>query len=241
MKKFTLIAAFFTAIGFTNNQAQAQNFTLDKDTSKTNWYGTGYLVDVKVYGTNKTSSPLTMHWNIINFKKDAGWKFENVCDNKDCLVEAEPGLVDGSKTFSTNPVDPGLNCEFKLTWDGDGAAMYTTATATLQIQGGTTVDTATFVATKKPAGITTAILKNDDIAIFPNPASNYVDVVYNPSADVKTIAFYNLIGKVVGVYKVTDRNSARCEFTNDMPSGIYIMRIADSRGNVIATRKITRQ
>jgi hypothetical protein len=240
MKKFTLIAALLAAVSL-SNIASAQSFSCDKDTSKTAWGAVGYPVDVHIKASNATSSDIYIYWRLLNLHKDANWTLDGACDNKVCLVEADPGFLDGTGTFTTNVIHATEYCDFKVTFLGDAAANGSKAIATLELKSGSTTDTATFIGYKSAAGISGSILQNNDVSIFPNPATNYIDVVYNPSSDVKSITVYNLIGKIVNVYKVTNKNSARCEFNADMPSGIYFVRIADSKGNIIATRKITHQ
>jgi hypothetical protein len=76
--------------------------------------------------------------------------------------------------------------------------------------------------------------------LYPNPAHNEVNLVYNTTADIKNIAVYNIIGKVIAVYKVTENNSANLNLEN-LPSGIYFARLINSQGNVVVTRKFTKQ
>lgn len=243
MKKFTLIVAFLGLVA----GAKAQTFSMDKDTSKGYWTSAGYDIEPHISFTNTGSSSQTFSWKMTNFFKDDKWIFNGACDNVLCYTESEPGLTDGKTTFVSKPVASGSTLDFKMIFNGNDAANSTKALGSIEIRvgsefGGGETKKATFVAYKTPTGIKSALVKgNDDIMIFPNPASSYIDVIYSPSSDVKTIAVYNLIGKVVNVYKVTDNSSARCEFSTDMPSGIYIVRMADSKGNVIATRKITHQ
>jgi hypothetical protein len=58
---------------------------------------------------------------------------------------------------------------------------------------------------------------------------------------VKTIAVYNLIGKLMGpIYKPSSSSSAKIDL-DDMPTGIYFLRLMDGQGRVVATRRFTRQ
>ena len=79
----------------------------------------------------------------------------------------------------------------------------------------------------------------EDFVLYPNPAYNELNVVYDASLDVKNIAVYNIIGKVMSVYKVSG-TSANLNIEN-IPSGIYFLRLYNSTGSVILTRKFTRQ
>lgn len=242
MKKFSIIAGLIATMGLSTS-AYADVFKLDKDTSKTAWIPGGYTVDINIKATNTSTTSIVLDWRVSALNLDAGWTLGSVCEpSGNCYSATTTGLKDGTKTFNSAAMTPGQFGNFKVDYDGDAASNNTKATLVLDVSsGGGAITKAVFVGYKDATGIKTSIIKDNDIAIFPNPANDYVDVVYSPSADVKSIAFYNLIGKLVGVYKVTNNSSARCDFSSDMPSGIYVMRIADSKGNVIATKKITRQ
>lgn len=83
------------------------------------------------------------------------------------------------------------------------------------------------------------VAKQDNIVIYPNPARSEVNIVFDRSADIKSIAIYNLIGKAVTVYKVNG-NSAKLD-VESIPSGIYFLRMLDGLGHVITTRKFVHQ
>lgn len=242
MKKFTLIAAVLIS----SFAATAQSFTTDKDTSKTAWLPGGYPVEVNVNAMNTGSSPVSITWKVVDFQKGPKWTFEGLCDNNLCQYDPNgtSGLTNGTLSYTTVPFPnaSSTKANFKCDWGADTADFGTKSSITIEMTSGSTVKYATFIGYKGTLGsVNTTVKIDNDVAIFPNPSSSYIDVRYSASSDVKSITIYNLIGKVVNVYKVTDKNSARCEFNADMPSGIYFVRIADSKGNVIATRKITHQ
>lgn len=235
MKKIKLIALASVVMIISAFGANAQSFSLEKDSSKT-WWMTNGTMDIHLKAKNETSSNIQMTWKFTDFHLDPDWIFEGGCDNVGCYVYSPTNVN------TTDFVTPGKQCDYKFSFNGDAGAFDSKSYATIEVTNGTTVKPATFIAYKtKATGISTSILQDNDVSIYPNPAQNYIDVVYSASSDVKSIAVYNLIGKVVSVYKVTNKNSARCEFNADMPSGIYVVRVADSKGAVIATRKITRQ
>ena len=80
----------------------------------------------------------------------------------------------------------------------------------------------------------------DEIVIYPNPAHDEVNIIYGADAGVKNITIYNLIGKIVSVFKPIDNSSAGLSIEN-LPTGIYFVRLIDAQGAVVATRKFTRQ
>ncbi len=81
----------------------------------------------------------------------------------------------------------------------------------------------------------------DDIILYPNPAREAVNVIFDEKFNVRTIAVYNLIGKLMGpIYKPASNNSAKIDLS-DMPTGIYFLRLMDAQGHFVATRRFTRQ
>ena len=239
MSKLRLFFSAILVCALAAGNVQAQTFTLNTDTTKGWWATAGSTVDLKIKVTSTSGSPINFDWKVSSLSLASKWHVTSICDPNNCYSETKPGLLDGSSLFSTSsPVTSGY---FLLDFDADSAAFGTSSTAVLEITSGSTTSKATYIGYKNTTGVVTYTRADDNISIFPNPAQSYIDVLYSPNSDVNTIAIYNIIGKVISVYKVTDKSSARCEFNADMPSGIYLVRIADSKGNVIATRKITRQ
>ena len=94
-------------------------------------------------------------------------------------------------------------------------------------------------ANKVPTAVTNINNQESNILLYPNPAREELNVVFSATADIKTIAVYNIIGKVLVVYKVTG-DSANMNLEN-IPSGIYFVRLTNSHGDVVVTRKFTKQ
>jgi Secretion system C-terminal sorting domain len=79
------------------------------------------------------------------------------------------------------------------------------------------------------------------LALYPNPAvGNELNLVYPESDDVNCIVIYNLIGKVVMVYKPVAENSAKLDLAN-VPQGIYLVKLVQADGNVADIRRFIRQ
>src|SRR5690606_29734799 len=101
-------------------------------------------------------------------------------------------------------------------------------------------DTLTFICTNnKTTAINNLKTSEKSIQIYPNPANNFVNVVYDRSLNVKNIAVYNLIGKMVSIYKVGN-TSAKLDIDN-LPSGVYFVRLLNDKGIVVGTRRLTHQ
>ena len=78
--------------------------------------------------------------------------------------------------------------------------------------------------------------KDRSIDVYPNPASNYV-IVYNyADADNRMIDIVDLNGRIVN-RKRSSARATRIE-TSSLPNGIYILKVADSKGKSLRTEKI---
>jgi hypothetical protein len=136
---------------------------------------------------------------------------------------------------------PTVAGDFHALFIGDNAP--NNSSAWIKVLAADTVNnyskTLTFIATKGPLGVVNIAKYDDDVILYPNPAKGSVNLVFDPSMGVKNIAIYNLIGKAVSVYKVVG-NSAKLEL-DEIPSGIYFVRLINSQGKIVATRKFTHQ
>ena len=78
--------------------------------------------------------------------------------------------------------------------------------------------------------------KDRSIDVYPNPASAYV-IVYNyVGADNRMIDIVDLSGRIVN-RKRSSARATRIE-TSSLPNGIYILKVADSKGKSLRTEKI---
>jgi hypothetical protein len=142
---------------------------------------------------------------------------------------------------TTDPYQPQVPGIFYATFDGDAAAPGTSAHIRVLVEDNMNgySKTLTYVAYKFATGVVNVTKSDDEVVIYPNPAKANVNVIFDASMGVKNIAIYNLIGKAVSVYKVNG-NSAKLDLT-EIPSGIYFVRLINSQGKIVATRKITHQ
>lgn len=245
MKKTLLILLGFGCM-FTSSLVKAQSFTVAADTVHYNIGGTGVIYDDI---TNAAGSALTLRWRVIATDWPASWLSNlafGICDNNLCRNNFNDTLLWNNatslgNTFTTAPYAVGSTGTFDLNLD------FTTAVVGCHWMTIAITDPGTFYTKNITFSIckgTTAIQNinstgETNVLLYPNPASNEINVVYDASADVKNIAVYNIIGKVITVYRVTG-NSANLNLENT-PSGIYFVKLLSSTGQVVATRKFTKQ
>ncbi|OJW82104.1 MAG: hypothetical protein BGO69_16025 [Bacteroidetes bacterium 46-16] len=244
MKKSLLIS--FSVLSLVSTYAvKAQTFTTEADTvfiTTTN--GGTYHNDI----TNSGSIDIDIKWKVTSFNLPQSWQdVFGICDANLCRNNT-PSTSDlfngGPYTTVGTPYTAGDTKLFDIQL-GSGMATAASGTGyvTINLRDNTnanpTSKNITFIINKFPTSVAKTT-KSDDITLYPNPAKNELNVLFNPDADVKIISVYNLIGKAVTVYRLTSNNSAKLDIEN-IPTGIYFLRLIDSKGQVIATRKFTHQ
>lgn len=231
MKKLVLLIA--VTLGITT--AKAQSFSIPQDTV---FMFTSGSAELHTTVNNLTNSPLTVNWRMLSHSFDANWSSGGICDNITCYDWSN---VSGGSSQTTDAIAANTNMDLKVILDGTTAANGSRAWVTLRVTDPATMlnKTVTYVAMKAPTSVNNVSKNEDNLTLYPNPAINNVNVVFDASLNVKNIAIYNLIGKAVKVYKVNG-NSAKLEI-NDVPSGIYFVRLINAQGQIVATRKFTHQ
>ncbi len=237
MKKiFTLLCTAVVLAGF--SRANAQSFTVASDTVYYTVSGTT-VINVND-NVSPASGPVTLKWNVVATNFPTDWiSAAGMCDNFLCynLNTLTPsGIV---KTSDPYPVSG--NHDFHLQFNQGAATSNGTYYVRAKLVNPAAPDSvyATFIVTKTAVGVEQVTRTNEELSLYPNPATSEINLVYGGSADVKTVSIYNIIGKLMSVYRVNG-NSANMSLEN-MPGGIYFVRLADAQGQIVATRKFTKQ
>ncbi len=253
MKKILLLSGLvLTMFG---GRASAQTFVLASasDTIYASANSLGAVPGATDFIKNVSASHpgLVLKWTVIGTNFPADWLTQSafgICDNNVCrynvgdtslwnnttqvgtTITTAPYLIDSSMTFDLSLSLP--TASTGIHW------------VTVQIDDHSLTPPysrrVTFIISNGVTGVTPVTRSTDDVVLYPNPAKDEVNIVYDANADVKNIAVYNIIGKLVTVYKVTANNSANLDISN-LSSGIYFVRLMNSRGGVVVTRKFTKQ
>lgn len=234
MKKILLsLLTICSAFGFS---ASAQTFlTSAADTVWGNITPGGTLNlhnDIK----SASASPIKITWHIDDYSFAPKMGTGGVCDNSLCRDSSS--LFGLGATFTSDDYTNVFN-EFKAIFTDYGAANGAKSLLAVTATSGATTRHLVFIVTKVQTSVP-SVNVNDNITMFPNPAKDFINVLYDAKANIKTAAIYNLIGKTIQVYKVSDNNSAKLDL-NNIPSGIYFLRLMNANGQVVATRRFTRQ
>lgn len=237
MKKlFLLLSLGFGLLGASVSNAQTFSFSRD-----TVFYTITGGTDNIYNNLNITASaaPLTLRWSVIGTNFPSDWlAATGICDNVLCYPNSS--LWPSGDAQTTSPFAAGTG-GFHMVFTG---SLTTTGTHyyTVRMTNMSTMEShnATFALTAVgPTAVPTVANSIENVSLYPNPANNEVNIIFEKNADVKTIALYNNIGRIVAVYKTTG-NSANLNLEN-LPSGIYFARLANTQGSLVATRKFTKQ
>lgn len=183
---------------------------------------------------------MSVQWRIISSNLPAAWmNTVGICDNFTCYGTAD--IWPTQTKTSSYPAGEGV---FDVTLDLSSFAPDGPYVMKVRLNNSAvTTDTfvQTYIVTRTPGTSSVASVKSSsNVSLYPNPATNSVNLVYDAGADIRNIAVYNIIGKQVSLFRPTDNSSANLNIDN-IPSGIYFVRLINSRGDVVSTRKFTKQ
>lgn len=83
---------------------------------------------------------------------------------------------------------------------------------------------------------TPVIVDNPTIKIFPNPATDYIEL--SDTDKVSQIVIYNLTGREM---KRFDAFSGEKYYVGDLPKGLYLVQLTDSKNQTIITQRVSKR
>jgi hypothetical protein len=237
---FWMMGAFALLV---SNTAKAQSFSVQFDTVKAVVSGTPALNN-KV--TTTSSTPIKITWQVTYHNLPIDWQSAiGLCDNNLCYgntilgtsaTPPNPPFVAPGDSHLTDTFGVGNKCDFHIQCNftplSSGGPYY----ITIKLTEGTTIKYMTYALTKWATGISNTANAAKEVNVYPNPARDEVNVVYDKSLEIKNIAVVNLIGKVVKYYRATDDSGAKLNIDN-MASGVYLINLIDAQGHTVATKR----
>jgi hypothetical protein len=242
------ILSLSIALVLLNGATASAQFTTsvnNKDTA-IGYYDGNASLEVHNNIRSTTANPVFLKWNVASYNFMPGWDIVNAgfCDNNQCYTapSATNNLFTNGTQFKSLPYDNtgfgDFHMLFMTSSPAVGSSAWVKVTARDTVSGSSR--TLTFIGYRAATGINT-INSSDDVILYPNPARESINVIYDEKAGVRTIAIYNLIGKLMGpIYRPTTNGSAKIDL-DEMPNGVYFLRLMDAGGHVLATRRFTRQ
>jgi len=235
MKKILLIAAFGVFSLLSSYLVTAQTFSTEADTIYVTAGNAGTYYN---HITNLTAQPINIRWSATTDFTGAWLTGLGICDADYCYSDLGPHTTNDTPYKPNVPgiLDMQLSNFASVT---PGVHYVTLSLRDMTSPSGTSKNV-TFIVNKFPTNVAKTTKADDEITLYPNPARNELNVLFSPDAGVKIISVYNLIGKAVTVYKLSSNSSAMLDIEN-LPQGIYFIRLIDGQGQVVATRKFTHQ
>ncbi len=249
MKKI-LFLLFGAASFLSSFMLEAQTFSIPSDPTDTVYtpaLGGAYTVYQNI--KNITGNNLQIRWKVVACNFPADWLSTlQICDRSDCrpaslLWNATTGTGPAyTPTYHANSAHDSTEL-FDVAVDlssvtSTGTSYFITINMVDQGPGNYTKNLTIFF-NRQNVAVNNVATSASDLLMYPNPAKDELNVVYTGVPDIKNIAVYNIIGKVIAVYHVNE-SSANLNLEN-VPSGIYFVRLLNSQGNVVVTKKFTKQ
>jgi len=253
MKKILLFIV--CALGLLSSVVlKAQTATFSQADTVYFTYSSGASTTILDLITNDTSYNLNLKWRVISSSFPTDWYSGtalSVCDDASCIPNTSSQLWNGtsgyydSSLYFSNAAHDSIG-DFHMVLNLSAATSFGSYYLTIHVTDvtngvvGAYSKTTTFIINRWPTSVANVNNTGNDVVLYPNPAHDEVNIVYDPSNDVKSIVVYNIIGKALSVYKTTNNTSANLNVEN-IPSGIYFVRLFNSHGDVVVTRKFTKQ
>ncbi|MBL7764752.1 MAG: T9SS type A sorting domain-containing protein [Chitinophagaceae bacterium] len=229
MKKvlFSLALIMFAASSFAQ-------FTIWKDTVVYDGFPKTGVAKYKADSVfNTTSSPLTVTWNKTSDNLLSGWTGTGICDNATCF---------GYDNTPHNMVIPANSAGYiyvdmsAATTAADGCS-YATIRVT---DGGMLSKDMVYKYCTWPTNVND--LDNGNIvSIYPNPASNFVNININDKS-IRNIQVVNVIGRKVAKFEVdANKNQSMHIPLDNVADGIYLLQFTNVQGKLVGVRRVTKQ
>ena len=211
-------------------------FTVTADTILFQGFPKGGSDHKKCYITNtSTTDSLTITWNKTGDYLLSGWSGVSLCDDILCYA-----FDATAHTFKIGPGKIGF-LEVTLATSASAADGCSLTTIRFAQQGGaaTTKD----VLYKYCAWPTSTkdLEANNIVNIYPNPASDYVNITFNDKK-ISSVQVVNIIGRKVAKFEVdvNKNNTYRVPLEN-VSNGIYMLQFADANGKLLGVKRVTKQ
>jgi len=227
------------------DRAVAQSFTTPYDTINATYTGSQLALYNNI--TNITAAPIQIKWNVENHNFPVSWtspgEVLGICDNALCRNNnASNDLINGA-VYTSMDYASNVAGDFHLQLDLENGVSGTHY-MTIMLKDAANPQNSkriTYVINKWTTGVGSTSRADNNVMLFPNPARNTVNLNFSANSGIRTISIYNLIGKMVTSYKVNGSNGKAILDISNIPSGIYYARLQNAQGEVVATRRFTRQ
>lgn len=189
-----------------------------------------YSQSLKDSVTNMSATATTVTYNISSQSLLQGWSGKGICDKFQCYAYDQ-----SVHTFNLNANETGV---IYVDMSALPTAADGTSTVTVTVkEGANTIGTMTYNFTSWPNAIKD-VDNNPLVNMFPNPATSYVNFTVLDSR-VAQVFITNVVGKKVMTADLRNNgNTVRLSLDN-FADGIYMVQLADAKGQVLGVKRLT--
>jgi hypothetical protein len=236
-KKLLVAIALLSGVAVSSH---AQNFTILASPIDSTVHAADS--DYQMYDiltNSSTTDSLALTWQVISysFPDNNTWKLTGMCDNNVCW--GDTGTLNGSITRTAYKIGPGKTCPFTAHFIVPATAGV--GTVKLKINSLGQIDTLVWVLNSVPNQTGVSIIKMNDnhVTIYPNPSANAnsVFVYADKSLKATNVSVVNIVGQTVKTGSLSSTSEVTELSTSDLSKGSYFIKLIDSKGQTITTRK----
>lgn len=162
-------------------------------------------------------------WKIDSIYYPSAWEL-SLCDIETCPIITD---TTGTNTFTLAGKATG---ELKMGYTPNGVSGTSYVRVGIVVEG-TTDSVIYMVYTAKITADITAIKGTSEgygFSLYPNPASNKLNLTIKDYSEIQKIAIYNVIGKEVSNFKINE--NLKTIDLSSFNNGVYIVKIFDKNG-----------
>jgi hypothetical protein len=180
--------------------------------------------------TNMSATATSVTYNITSQSLLQGWTGKGICDKFQCWPY--------DQNVHTLNLNPGETSEIYVDMSALPTAADGTSTVTVTVkEGGTSIGTMTYNFTSWPNAIKD-VDNHPLVNMFPNPASSFVNFTVLESR-VAQVFITNVVGKKIMSHDLHNNgNTVRLSLDN-VADGIYMVQLADAKGQVLGVKRLT--
>ena len=239
--------------------ASAQVFTLSpNDTIEVTTTGQGEktaegfnnTLNIEGHINNISNKERVFRWKLLSDSTEhpEGWIVTGICDNFVCRLpysafyyHVEQETLPVAATTGNSLLETRLYCP-PPTGNGTGViriqvrALSTTDTNIVEQQ-----DTMVIIVHKNPTGIGKITSDDKRVALYPNPATDYLQVYADKTLNPSQITVMNVAGVQQAVKNIEKGKDVTNLNLNTLAAGLYMIRVTDNNGTLITTRKFAKR
>ncbi|MBK7762823.1 MAG: T9SS type A sorting domain-containing protein [Bacteroidetes bacterium] len=228
-----LLSMVFLIVGLTS----FGQVTIWKDTVVFGGFHKDGISD-RLYDTlyNNTSDSITVTWTRTSGALPTGWTSSGICDE---ITGSTAGTCI-PWNLTTSPRSVIVHAGEKFILDVMMTAQPTAADGPVYVTINTNYGDMVYKFITW-ATSTKDLETNSLVTIYPNPATDYINLKLNDKR-IANINVMNVIGKRVAKFNVDPNKDADLRVALDkVADGIYLLQFADHNGKVLGVRRVTKQ